>query len=154
MLARTSPQLFTRSSETLETTLTRITLLFVAVVLASACAQTASAPSASPGSQAQPAAPPPSRTLEMAIQVEPGGVASRALIERGVALHTTKRAFNADLVLLDDREAPHPYLAEALPQLNTDSWRVFPDGRMETTYRLRPNLTWHDGTPLTTEDYV
>ncbi len=90
----------------------------------------------------------------MAIQVEPGGVASRALIERGVALHTTKRAFNADLVLLDDREAPHPYLAEALPQLNTDSWRVFPDGRMETTYRLRPNLTWHDGTPLTTEDYV
>src|SRR5947207_62730 len=28
------------------------------------------------------------------------------------------------------------------------------DGRMETTYRLRPNLTWHDGTPLTAEDFV
>ena len=25
---------------------------------------------------------------------------------------------------------------------------------METTYRLRPNLTWHDGAPLTAEDFV
>jgi peptide/nickel transport system substrate-binding protein len=25
---------------------------------------------------------------------------------------------------------------------------------METTYRLKPNLTWHDGTPFTTDDYV
>jgi peptide/nickel transport system substrate-binding protein len=48
----------------------------------------------------------------------------------------------------------HPYLAQSLPQLNTDSWRVFPDGRMETTYRLRSNLTWHDGTPLSAEDFV
>jgi peptide/nickel transport system substrate-binding protein len=38
--------------------------------------------------------------------------------------------------------------------LGTDSWRVFPDGQMETTYRLKPNLTWHDGTPLSAEDFV
>jgi len=54
----------------------------------------------------------------------------------------------------DEREVAHPYLIEAVPQLNTDSWRVFPDGRMETTYRLRPNLTWHDGTPHTADDFV
>src|SRR5439155_1235737 len=30
----------------------------------------------------------------------------------------------------------------------------FPDGQMETTHRLRPNLTWHDGAPLTGEDFV
>src|SRR5205085_2800972 len=41
-----------------------------------------------------------------------------------------------------------------LPQLNTDSWKVFPDGTMETTYRLRPNLVWHDGAPLTADDWV
>ena len=40
------------------------------------------------------------------------------------------------------------------PQLNTDSWRVLPDGGMETTYRLRPDLTWHDGTALTAEDWA
>jgi peptide/nickel transport system substrate-binding protein len=51
-------------------------------------------------------------------------------------------------------EVTHPYLAEALPQLNTGSWRVLPDGTMETTYTLRPNLTWHDGRPLTADDFV
>src|SRR5262249_39697548 len=39
-------------------------------------------------------------------------------------------------------------------QLNTDSWRVFPDGRMQTTYRLKPNLTFHDGAPLSAEDFA
>jgi len=67
---------------------------------------------------------------------------------------STKRAFNASLFLTDSEGKTRPYLAEAQPQLNTDTWRVFPDGRMETTYRLRPNLTWHDGTPLTADDFV
>jgi len=44
-------------------------------------------------------------------------------------------------------------LAET-PQLNTDTWRVFPDGTMETTYRLRQGLTWHDGQPLEAGDFV
>src|SRR4029450_7755594 len=26
--------------------------------------------------------------------------------------------------------------------------------RMETTFRLRPNLTWHDGTPLSGGDFI
>jgi ABC-type transport system substrate-binding protein len=58
------------------------------------------------------------------------------------------------LVLNDDRESPTPYLAEALPTANTDTWRILPDGRMETIYRLRPSLTWHDGAPLTAADFV
>jgi peptide/nickel transport system substrate-binding protein len=66
----------------------------------------------------------------------------------------TKRLFNAQLALSDSQGMPRPYMAEALPQLNTDSWRVFPDGRMETTYRLRPGLAWHDGQPLRAEDFV
>lgn len=49
---------------------------------------------------------------------------------------------------------PRPQLAEKLPELNTSDWQVFPDGQMETIYRLRPGLTWHDGTPLTAEDVV
>jgi ABC-type transport system substrate-binding protein len=66
----------------------------------------------------------------------------------------TTRLFNAALSMIDDKGAPIPYLAESLPQLNTDAWRVFPDGRMETTYRLRANLTWQDGAPLTADDFV
>jgi peptide/nickel transport system substrate-binding protein len=45
-------------------------------------------------------------------------------------------------------------LAEALPELGTASWRVESDGRMTTTYRLKPNLTWQDGTALAAEDFV
>lgn len=54
----------------------------------------------------------------------------------------------------DERGIAQPQLAEALPRLNSDTWRVFPDGRMETSYRLKPNLTWHDGTALSAEDFV
>jgi peptide/nickel transport system substrate-binding protein len=66
----------------------------------------------------------------------------------------TTRLFNASLVLYDDKGMTRTYLAETLPELNTDSWKVFPDGRMETIYKLKPNLTWHDGTPLTAEDFA
>jgi peptide/nickel transport system substrate-binding protein len=72
----------------------------------------------------------------------------------GLSFSSVPRLFNASLVTLDGKELPRPYLVEALPQLNTDTWRVFPDGRMETTYTLRPNLRWHDGTPLSAEDFV
>jgi len=61
---------------------------------------------------------------------------------------------NANLVFLDERGLPRPYLTEALPELNTSTWQLWPDGTMETTYLLRPNLTWHDGQPLTAEDFV
>src|SRR5206468_2197501 len=40
------------------------------------------------------------------------------------------------------------------PRLNTDSWRMEPGGGMETTYRLKPNVTWHDGLPLDADDFV
>jgi ABC-type transport system substrate-binding protein len=55
----------------------------------------------------------------------------------------------AALSYWDERGEAAPLLAEGLPKLNTDTWRINPNGSMETTFRLRPNLTWHDGTPLT-----
>lgn len=61
---------------------------------------------------------------------------------------------NATLAFADERGRLFPYLAEGLPELNTPSWRVFSDGKMETTYRLRANLQWHDGVPLTADDFV
>jgi peptide/nickel transport system substrate-binding protein len=62
--------------------------------------------------------------------------------------------FNAWLVVADGQDVPRPQLAEKLPELNTSDWQVFPDGQMETIYRLRPGVTWHDGTPLVAEDFV
>ncbi|HEY3116398.1 MAG TPA: ABC transporter substrate-binding protein, partial [Chloroflexota bacterium] len=96
----------------------------------------------------------PGRTLNITIRVEPTTLASRLGQGGGATLNMTRRLFNANLLLLDQAGKPQPYLADQVPQVNTDSWRVFPDGRMETIYKLKPNLLWHDGTPLTAEDFV
>src|SRR5262245_10010937 len=68
-------------------------------------------------------------------RVEPGFLARKSLRQTGLTLGSTIRAFNAGLAISDANDRPQPYLAETLPQLNTESWQVFPDGRMETTYR-------------------
>lgn len=47
-----------------------------------------------------------------------------------------------------------PYLAEELPSVEHGTWKVLPDGRMETTYKIRRTATWHDGEPITANDWV
>jgi peptide/nickel transport system substrate-binding protein len=47
-----------------------------------------------------------------------------------------------------------PQLAERVPSVENELWRVYPDGRMETTWRLRENALWQDGTPLTADDLL
>ncbi len=44
--------------------------------------------------------------------------------------------------------------AESVPSVENGLWRLLPDGRMETTWKLRRNVFWHDGAPLTAEDFV
>lgn len=105
------------------------------------------------GSKASPASS--DRTLSAAIRVEPDSLATRPVLSGTFASFAlARRLFNAELTLTDQRGLPRPYLAEALPQLNTDTWRVFPDGRMETTWKLRPGIAWQDGTPLSAHDFV
>lgn len=65
-----------------------------------------------------------------------------------------EEVLNARLAFKDERGLPRPFLAQAIPELASGGWRVFPDGKMETTYPLRPSLTWHDGQPLTAADWV
>jgi peptide/nickel transport system substrate-binding protein len=118
-----------------------------------ACGQPSSR-GAEPAPGAQPAAA-PARTLVAAVKVEPATIAARQPQETaGVGLYFSDRVFNANIALNDFRGTPMPYLVEALPKLNSDDWRLFPDGTMETTFRLRPGLAWHDGTPLSAEDFV
>jgi peptide/nickel transport system substrate-binding protein len=116
------------------------------------CTPTARAPASqvSGGEGSQP----PGRTLTIIVGAEPRSLALKALGQAGVTLATSRRLFNAALTLIDDQGNALPYLATALPQLNTESWRIEPDGRMETTYRLRTDAVWQDGTPLTPDDFV
>jgi peptide/nickel transport system substrate-binding protein len=48
----------------------------------------------------------------------------------------------------------HPQLAEAVPTVDNGLWKLLPDGRMETTWKIRQDARWHDGTPITSADYL
>jgi peptide/nickel transport system substrate-binding protein len=61
---------------------------------------------------------------------------------------------HAGLAQEDDAGRLHPQLGEAVPTVENNFWKLFPDGRMETTWRIKPNARWHDGTPVTPGDLL
>lgn len=112
------------------------------------------APSTAPVADA-PARSAPSRTLVTVTRLEPASLSLKEIpVVQGAGDGPARAPFNAGLAIVDGSSRIQPYLAAALPELNTDSWTVFPDGRMETAYRLRPNLNWHDGRAFTGADFV
>lgn len=115
-------------------------IILTALLFVSACAPVVSSPGI--GEQS-PSAPAIQRTLVFVDAGENPDYATRQLTRASGGLFSSQARdlFNADLVFKDERGLPHPFLAEALPELNTSNWRVFPDGKMELTYRLKPNLT-------------
>ncbi len=54
----------------------------------------------------------------------------------------------------DGQTQVFPQLAEAVPSVENGLWQVQPDGRMLTTWKIRPTARWHDGTAITAEDFV
>src|SRR5687767_3158993 len=118
----------------------------LALVLGGLACSPPSPSSPSSGEVAAPATP--GRVLVMATRYEPATLSMKEIpLTQGAGDGPARAPFNAGLTQVDPRTTSQPYLAVALPELNTDSWKVFPDGQMETTYRLR-RTTWHDGTPL------
>ncbi len=65
-----------------------------------------------------------------------------------------EQLMHAGLTIIDNAATLQPQLAEAVPTVENGLWKVFPDGRMETTWKLRPAALWHDGTPVTADDFV
>lgn len=65
-----------------------------------------------------------------------------------------RNAVNPGLAVLDDRGTLRPVLAEAVPSLENGFWKLFPDGRMETTWMIRPGALWHDGVALNADDLL
>jgi peptide/nickel transport system substrate-binding protein len=67
-------------------------------------------------------------------------------------LDTVEDFLNVGLTTLDNRGRLQPRIAEAVPTLENGLWKVAPDGRMETVWKIRPGAAWHDGTPFTAQD--
>ena len=66
-------------------------------------------------------------------------------------------AIYAELVRMDAEGNFIPYLASSVPTLENGLVQFVGSGEdqyLEVTFDLRPNLTWHDGAPLTAADLV
>jgi peptide/nickel transport system substrate-binding protein len=56
------------------------------------------------------------------------------------------------LTTTDEQMRVVPLLATEVPTVENHGVRVRGDGGMDVTWRLRPGVTWHDGTPFTSAD--
>src|SRR5947207_12110238 len=124
-------------------------LMWIALtVLLGACTAPGPTP---PGSGSRAAAPPAAsaapKKLTLGILYEPVDMADGRT-------RPFKDLMAAGFSAEDEKGVRHPQLAEAVPTVENGLWKVFPDGRMETTFRLRENLRWHDGEPLTMDDIL
>ncbi len=56
------------------------------------------------------------------------------------------------LVVPDGNMIYKPRLAKEVPSLDNGLIKVLDDGKMDITYNLKQNVTWHDGKPFTSAD--
>lgn len=86
-------------------------------------------------------------TLSDAINFASGGSSSAGVREIEQLLH-------AGLARLDVRGELLPQLAETAPTLENGLWKLLPDGRMQTSWKIKQGVQWHDGAPLTAQDLL
>ena len=124
----------------------------VLVVIVVGCAAPPSPPaSGGGGSQEAPRVP---VRITAAIRGTPPAMSQQKTqpsLGRVPGLDALEELVSAGLVHADDQGRFLPQLAEAVPSVDNGLWQVFPDGRMATTWRIRPNASWQDGTPFTSE---
>ena len=79
-----------------------------------------------------------------------------ALFDRqgGTGSYMNAIVFHSGLTFPDSDGNSQPLVAQKIPSLSDGSWKSFPDGKMEVTWKLRPNVKWHDGQPLKAEDLM
>src|SRR4030095_4270098 len=132
------------------------------MVLLGACAPSSpggGAPPANSGQSGAPAANPAStgpKIIRIALSRERNGLVislSASASTSGGAIQAQNLPANK-LQNMDEKGTRYAELAEALPSTTNGTWLINADGTMETTWKLRPNIKWHDGQPVTTDDLV
>ncbi len=94
------------------------------------------------------------KALTIALEGEPGILVSGLSVTGGVSPTDFNDAIQHRLAGHNDRGEPIPQIAAELPSTANGSWILFPDGSMQTTYRLRPGVTWHDASPVRSQDFA
>lgn len=125
-------------------------LVMALALLVAGCAAPPPRAEVTGGENAGPRSAAPTR-LRVAIYAELTRLRSQIMTVTP-GLTEIEQVINAGLAAIDDRGFMHPRLAESVPTLENGLWRVLDDGRMETTWKIRPEARWHDGTPFTSSD--
>lgn len=128
-------------------------LLVVAGVALSACAPSPGPSREGRGSQETGETRLP-KAITIVLEGEPDSLGIRLGLSSNTIGNALAPAVHQRLSTYDSRGEILPQLATELPTQAAGTWVVRADGTMQTTYRLRPNVSWHDGTPLTSRDFV
>jgi len=104
--------------------------------------------------QASPAAPTTPKQLAVAVSEDPGNMWDAVTGGGGSGVRQLGHMVNAFLATTGADGSPVPRLLAELPSIDRGTWRASPDGRMETTLKLRPDVRWQDGTPFTADDVL
>lgn len=122
------------------------------LVLGAACAPATPAGSGpgQPG-QSNVAAP---KAITIAITEDPGNIWDGLTGGGGSGSRELGQMVNQFLTTSTSDGVTIPRLLSELPSIERGTWRALPDSSMQTTFKLRGDVTWHDGQKLTADDVV
>src|SRR5437762_4357786 len=119
----------------------------ILLVLAVSCAPQAqrAASDAGAGSSAPASSP---KRVTAAIMSEPQVLSWKLSAGDNLraGLDTVEPLISVGLTAPDNQGQLRPMLAEAVPTVDNGLWKLFPDGTMETSWKIRQGAVWHDGT--------
>jgi peptide/nickel transport system substrate-binding protein len=104
--------------------------------------------------QDAPASQPTPKRITAAVASDFKALYSHVVGSNRPGVRELEQIVHAGLSVRDNRGVLRPRLAEAVPSAENGLWKVFPDGRMETTWRIHEGTVWQDGVPFTAEDLV
>jgi peptide/nickel transport system substrate-binding protein len=129
----------------------RLTMLaFVVLIGVVACAPP---PPPGAGSSASGSSATGARAEKRIVYAIPLATDFRPAAERG-SRQAVLPLLMSGLSTSDAQGGRRPLIAEEVPTLENGRWQVNPDGTMVTTYPIRASAHWHDGTPITAEDFA
>ncbi len=91
------------------------------------------------------------KTLTVAITQEPDGFGPMFSMVAGT---TVDGFIDTDVFYRDDNWDVHPGVVEYLPSIEDGTWVVNADNTMDVHWKLRKDVYWQDGTPLTVKDFI
>ncbi len=132
----------------------RICVITALATLLVACGPSTGTPRTGDTGTAPDTKPAATKRVTAVIMGNPASVIGRlsGFGQRGV--DAVEELVHVGLTNMDRQSVRHPVLAESVPTVENGQWQLFPDGKMETTWKIRENARWHDGTAVTAADFL